>query len=105
MFPVQELMGQTLVVNTPPFFTFAWAVIQVFLDERVRKKVVFFGKKDLRRLQEHIAPEFLPTSLGGTSSGRLLSGKDGDLQLSCAHRMSYFSLTAMPRPGGRGGGL
>jgi hypothetical protein len=75
---MQELMGKTLIVNTPMFFKFAWSVVHVALDERVRKKLIFLGKRDLHRLKEYIAPEYIPAHLGGKQMERLLSGKDGE---------------------------
>lgn len=75
----QELMGMTLVVNTPVVFRFAWSLIQVFLDDHVRTKVQFFGRGDseMKRLHEYIAPEYLPEHLGGLRTDRVTSGKDG----------------------------
>jgi hypothetical protein len=76
---VQELTGQTLMINTPGLFKFGWALMSVTMDERTKKKYAFLGKRDLHRLKEYLPVEIIPEHLGGAQKERVLTGKDGML--------------------------
>jgi hypothetical protein len=61
-----ETMGATYVVNAPWVFTAVWAVVSPMLGARTQRKVQVFGDSGYTaRLLEYIAPESLPTFLGG----------------------------------------
>lgn len=51
-----EIMGQTLIINAPMFFSGVWAVIKSFLDEKTRKKISIKGGSYQRDLLEMVDP-------------------------------------------------
>jgi len=61
-----EIMGNMYIVNAPMFFTGVWAVVKGFIDEKTRKKIHILGSKYHKELNELVAPENLPSFLGGT---------------------------------------
>jgi len=61
-----ETMGACFVVNAPMLFSFLWAIIKGFLDERTRAKVRIVGSNFREVLLEHVDAENLPDFLGGT---------------------------------------
>ena len=54
------------IVNAPTLFTGIWAVVKGFLDEKTRKKIHIKGGSYQKELFELVAPENLPSFLGGT---------------------------------------
>jgi hypothetical protein len=60
-----EIMGATLIVNSPMVFSGVWSVVKGFIDEKTRKKFKIVGSKFQKELLEHIAEENLPSFLGG----------------------------------------
>jgi hypothetical protein len=37
-----EQLGEYLILNSPPFFPYIWAIIKTFVDEKTRSKVKIF---------------------------------------------------------------
>jgi len=60
-----EIMGNTLIINTPMVFRGIWKVAKGFLDERTRKKIQVKGSDYLPTLLEFVEEDKLPTFLGG----------------------------------------
>ena len=58
-------MEKVFVVNTPMVFSICWAVIKLWLDERVRDSTFILGSGFYATLTEHIDEDTIPTFLGG----------------------------------------
>lgn len=54
------------IVNAPMIFTGIWAIVKGFLDEKTRKKIHIKGGKFEADLLQMVAPENLPSFLGGS---------------------------------------
>ncbi|OQS00990.1 hypothetical protein ACHHYP_02030 [Achlya hypogyna] len=61
-----ETLNKVFIVNTPLFFYGTWKLIEVFLNETSRKKVSILGKNYKSTLLQHVDPDQLPKTLGGT---------------------------------------
>lgn len=61
-----ERLGRLFVVNAPVFFTAAWAIIKLWLDQRVIDKIHILGSNYKSVLLEHIDHDQLPSFLGGS---------------------------------------
>jgi hypothetical protein len=61
-----ERLGRLFVVNAPVFFTAAWAIIKLWLDQRVIDKIHILGSNYKNVLLEHVDHDQLPSFLGGS---------------------------------------
>eukprot|EP00475_Leptophrys_vorax_P010723 TRINITY_DN1729_c0_g1_i2.p1 TRINITY_DN1729_c0_g1~~TRINITY_DN1729_c0_g1_i2.p1 ORF type:complete len:364 (-),score=88.42 TRINITY_DN1729_c0_g1_i2:771-1862(-) len=61
-----ELLGESIVINTPWFFNMIWQIVKPWLDKRTLAKVhILGGAGSEQQLEEYIDRKFIPTILGG----------------------------------------
>lgn len=87
-----ECLGRIYVHNAPWIFSTVWNIIKNWLDPVVASKIVF--TKNFKDLSGYIAPEFVPTDLGGIdTSGPLYPiPKAGDDRPPKAKDATYVRL-------------
>lgn len=69
-----ERLGRLFVVNAPIFFSAAWAIIRVWLDERVIDKIQILGSNYKKVLLESVDHDQLPAFLGGSCTCSHMAG-------------------------------
>jgi hypothetical protein len=82
-----ENMRVMLLLNAPSSFTFVWKVVSGFLEERVRKKMVFL--KDLNELSQRIygGLDGIPVEFGGRLQSGFMRMRD---MLELARQPGHF---------------
>jgi hypothetical protein len=63
-----ERLGAIYIAHSGRLFWGLWKIIEPFIDQRTRKKIVFLPSDFAATLLEEFEPDQLPPSLGGTSS-------------------------------------
>jgi len=71
-----ERMGKFYIINTPYFFSTAYAVVKLFLDPITREKIAVLSTKEVWEvgLLKQIPKENLPVEFGGTCTCEGLGG-------------------------------
>lgn len=80
LFP--EMLTVCVIVNTPTIFKWIWKILQPFLEERTKKKIIMCNDSGLNILEQHIDVENIPVFLGG----KCTTCTDGD----CAKNSDFM---------------
>jgi hypothetical protein len=68
-----ELLGESIVINTPWFFNMIWQIVRPWLDQRTLAKVhILGGSNSEQKLQDYIDKKFIPVVLGGEDANPAL---------------------------------
>lgn len=70
-----EMMGKMFIINSPIVFKTVWAVIKGWIDEKTRAKIEILGSGYLKKVQEFVADDQIPTFMGGKLEADFLSDK------------------------------
>ena len=85
------------LVNIPLMFAAVWRVLQMFVDDRVKAKIRFLRKADFHILHEFVDRDQLPESLGGKTTEKLLSDKQGRFMTpACVYYQNTFWPRSLP---------
>ncbi len=63
-----DILGTYFIINCPGFFTFIWAILKGWVDEKTRAKFNIIGADYKGELLKKINADQLPTIYGGTCS-------------------------------------
>ena len=69
-----ELMIKTFFINVPGMFSFVWAIVKFWMDEKTKNKIGLYGKDYKQHLLKDIDEDQLPELIGGTCTAAVLEG-------------------------------
>lgn len=61
-----EMLGKMFMINTSTMFSFLWAIVKNFIDEKTRNKITVLKSDYHKQLLEFVDKDNLPTFFGGT---------------------------------------